>query len=51
MFNLPQIVISMNDADKIVLKKDIKELKDIYDITGNGISIIDNWGGPSFNIF
>ena len=51
LFDLPQIVISMNDADKIVLKKDIKELKDIYDITGNGISIIGNWGGPSFNIF
>lgn len=49
LFNLPQIVISVNN-DKIIIRKDIKELKDIYEIIGNGFSIIGNWNGPHFNI-
>ncbi|SCJ38652.1 Uncharacterised protein [uncultured Clostridium sp.] len=47
--NLPEINISIND-DKIKLKKDMKELKDIYEIEGSGFSIIGNWFGPTFNI-
>lgn len=49
LFELPQIVISVNN-DKIVIKKDIKELKDIYEITGSGFSIIGSWDGPHLNI-
>ena len=47
--NLPEINISIND-DKIKIKKSMKELKDVYEIEGNGFSIIGNWFGPTFNI-
>lgn len=49
LFDLPKIVISVNN-DKITIRKDIKEFKDIYEITGNGFSIIGNLDGPHFNI-
>ncbi|MDZ7542901.1 hypothetical protein ACH36K_11345 [Clostridium sp. MB05] len=49
LFDLPRIVISVNN-DKITIRKDIKELRDIYEITGSGFSIIGNWYGPHFNI-
>lgn len=47
--NLPEINISIND-DKIKIKKSMKELKDVYEIEGNGFSIIGNWFGPTFSI-
>lgn len=47
--NLPEINIAIND-DKIKVKKDIKELIDVYEIEGSGFSIIGNWFGPTFNI-
>lgn len=47
--NLPEINISIND-DKIKLKKDMQELKDIYEIEGSGFSIVGTWFGPTFNI-
>lgn len=50
LFDLPKIVISVNN-DKITIRKDIKEFKDIYEITGNGFSILGNLDGPHFNIF
>ena len=28
----------------------MKELKDVYEIEGNGFSIIGNWFGPTFSI-
>lgn len=49
LFNLPKIVISVNN-DKITIRKDIKEFRDIYEIMGNDFSIIGNWRGPHFNI-
>ncbi|MDU5109522.1 MAG: hypothetical protein E6248_03685 [Clostridium sp.] len=49
LFDLPRIVISVNN-DKIIIRKDIKEFKDIYEITGNGFSILGNLDGPHFNI-
>lgn len=50
LFDLPKIVISVNN-DKITIRKDIKEFKDIYEITGNGFSILGNLDGSHFNIF
>ena len=49
LFDLPKIVISVNN-EKITIRKDIKELKDIYEITGNEFSIPGNCNGPQFNI-
>lgn len=45
----PEIVISLKD-NKITIKKDIRELKEVYEITGNNISISGDWNGPRFNI-
>ena len=33
------------------IKKDIKELREVYEITGNEISISGDWNGASFKIF
>lgn len=49
LFNLPRIVITVND-DKIEIRKDIVQLRDVYEISGSGFSIVGNLNGPSFNI-
>ena len=49
LVNSPKIVISLNN-DKITIKKDIKELREVYEITGNDISIIGDWNGINFKI-
>lgn len=45
----PKIIISLNN-DKITIKKDIKELREVYEITGSDISIIGDWNRGSFKI-
>ncbi|GAB6169804.1 hypothetical protein JCM1393_22640 [Clostridium carnis] len=47
--DFPEINILIND-DKIKIKKDMKELKDVYEIIGSGFSVVGNWFGPTFNI-
>lgn len=49
LVNLPEINISIND-DKITVKKDMRELKDIYEIMGSDFSINGHWDGPNFTI-
>ncbi|MEG0502537.1 MAG: hypothetical protein RR525_09975, partial [Cellulosilyticaceae bacterium] len=50
MVNLPRIVISLND-DEMIVRKDIRELQEIYEVIGNDFSIVGNWKGPHFDIF
>nr|WP_278678762.1 hypothetical protein [Clostridium paraputrificum] len=49
LVDLPKIDISIN-GDKITIRKDMQELKEIYEITGSGFSIIGDFTGPHFNI-
>ena len=49
LFDLPKVVISVNDSE-VVFRKEIQELKDIFEISGDGISITGNLYGPEFNI-
>lgn len=49
LLNLPQIDITVNN-DEITIKKDMKELKEFYEIMGSDFSIVGNWFGPQFNI-
>lgn len=49
LVDLPQIIISVNN-DKIEIQKDMKELKEFYEIKGSNFSISGNWDGPQFNI-
>ena len=48
LVNLPQIVISVNN-DEIEIKKDMKELKEFYEITGSEFTIVGKWR-EHFNI-
>ena len=50
LIEAPEIIISLNNH-KITIKKDIKELREVYEITGNEISISGDWNGASFKIF
>ena len=49
LVNLPQIDIKVNN-DKITIKKDMKELKEFYEIIGSDFSIVGSWFGPQFTI-
>ena len=49
LVDLPQIDISVNN-DKIRIKREMKELKEFYEITGSDFSIVGNLLGSHFNI-
>ena len=49
LVDLPQIDISVNN-DEIRIKRDMKELKEFYEIMGSDFSIVGNLFGPHFNI-
>lgn len=49
LFDLPQIVISINN-DEVVVKKDIQQFNNVYEISSNDLSIIGNLDSPQFSI-
>ena len=49
LVDLPEIVIYVNN-DKIKVRRDMKELKEFYEITESEFSISGIWDGPQFDI-